>query len=157
EEPEAPLDFPEAAEAVPPRTIGQFYAEIQRQIVALGNGAFSKTPRNQIGPDRMDGAVVVTNVQTASQAIDTIVEQGEGTPQPPLGAPGSQASAHSSRSAEVKQGTRLIKTPAAGPNPPPEQRYLYGGAAIPFTPAGVFAAPRDPRAANSPAGSAARH
>jgi hypothetical protein len=157
EEPETPLNFPEAARAAPPRTIGQFYAEIKRQIVALGDGGFSSTPRNQIGPNRIDGAVVVTNVKTAFQAIDTIVEQGEGTTESPLEAPDSRTFAHYYRFAEVKHGKRLIKNPAAGPDTPPDQRFLYGGAAIPFNPAGVFAVPRDPRAANYPAGSRARH
>src|SRR4051794_9401049 len=84
EEPENPLLFPVAAAlAEEPITIGQFYTEIKNQIIALGDAAFSSTARNQITPDLMDDAIVVTNVDTASQAIDTIVEQGEGTPQSP--------------------------------------------------------------------------
>lgn len=48
EEPEKPLNFPVRANVQPPHTIGQFDAEIEEQIRQLGNGAFSKLPRNQI-------------------------------------------------------------------------------------------------------------
>jgi hypothetical protein len=54
EGPETPLEFPvldALAAPAPPQTIGQFYAEIQRQIAVLGDGAFSSEPRNQVGPD----------------------------------------------------------------------------------------------------------
>jgi Ferritin-like len=159
EEPEDPLHFPvlEALVAAPPQTIGQFYAEIARQIVALGDGAFSHAPRHQIGPERMPGSIVVTNVDSARAAIDTIVEQGEGTTESPLEAAGSQEVAHYYRFAEIYYGRRLIKNPAAGPDTPPDQQFIYGGAAVPFDPAGVFPVPADPKAANYPAGSAARH
>jgi hypothetical protein len=159
EEPEDPLHFPvpEALAAQQPRTIGQFYTAIEQQIVALGDGAFSSTPRHQIGPDRMEGSVIVTNVESASAAIDTIVEQGEGTKESPLEAAGSDDVAHYYRFAEIYYGRRLIKNPAAGPDSPPDLQFIYGGAAVPLDPAGVFPVPTDPKAANYPAGSAARH
>jgi hypothetical protein len=159
EEPEDPLHFPvlEALAAPQPRTIGQFYAAIEQQIVALGDGAFSSAPRHQIGPDRMEGSILVTNVDSARAAIDTIVEQGEGTKESPLEAAGSDDVAHYYRFAEIYYGRRLIKNPAAGPDSPPDRQFVYGGATVPFDPAGVFPVPTDPKAANYPAGSAARH
>jgi hypothetical protein len=160
EEPEDPLQFPvlEALAAPPPRlTIGQFYAAIKGQIIALGDGAFSSAPRNQIGPDLMECAVVVTSVETANEAIDIIVQQGEGTKDSPLEAASSEEVAHYYRFAEIYHGKRLIKNPNAGPDTSPDQRFVYGGAVVPFDPAGVFPVPTDPKAANYPAGSAARH
>jgi hypothetical protein len=159
EEPETPLHFPvrEALAAPePPQTIGEYYNAIQRQIAALGDGAFDGDRRKQVGPDTMDGAVVVTNVASAAAAIGVIVREGEGTTESPLEAAGGDVVAHYYRFAEIHFGKRLIKNPDAGPATPPDQRYVYGGAALPFDPAGVYPAPTDPKAANYPAGSAAR-
>ena len=157
EEPEDPLDFPvaERAAAVGPATIGAFYAAVKQQIVALGDGAFSSTPRHQIGPDLVDESVVVTNVPTAVQAIDTIVEQGEGTKESPEEGVGHDF-AHYYRFAEVFHGKRLIRNPDAGPDTPPDQRYIYGGEPIPFDTTGVYAVPTNPKAAGYPAGGAER-
>jgi hypothetical protein len=160
EEPEDPLHFPVRAALAarqPPQTIGQFYAAIQRQIVALGDAVFASAPRNQIGPDLMDGSVVVTDVASANQAIDTIVAQGEGTKTSPLEAADGREVAHYYRFAEIYYGKRLIKNPDAGPQTPPDQQFIYAGAAVPFDPAGVFAVPTDPMVVNYPAGSGARH
>src|SRR5687768_17335339 len=50
EEPEHPLNFPVLpAVAEEPQTIGQFYGLIKQKIAELGDGAFSATPRNQVG------------------------------------------------------------------------------------------------------------
>jgi hypothetical protein len=159
EEPEDPLHFPvvETRGLEQPRTIGQFYAEIKRQILLLGNGAFSSSPRNQVGPDLMDGSVVVTSVATAEQAIETIVEQGEGTKESPLEAATGNEIAHYYRYAEIYFGRKLIPNPDAGPQTPPDNRYVYGGAPIPFDESGVYPVPSDPLAAKYPPGSAARH
>jgi hypothetical protein len=156
EQPETPLDFPVGmAAAEQPLTIGMYYAQIKEKIVALGDGAFAPTPRNQIGPDLMDESVVVTNVQTAGQAIDVIVEQGEGTSALPLEVVGDDY-AHYYRFAEVYYGKKLIPNPDAGPTTPPDKQYLYGGDPVPFDETGVYAVPTNPTAAGYPAGSAAR-
>ena len=89
EEPEDPLHFPVklAAEAQPQLTIGQFYERIKQAIVEL-----SKT-ENIFTGDRSyqlthgfpsSELIAVYDVATASTAIDTIVEQGEGTHTSPL-------------------------------------------------------------------------
>src|SRR5262249_42907424 len=106
EEPENPLDFPVAltAAAAPVTTIGQYYAEIKKQIAALPSGSFSGPPGNQVGPDVMDGAIVVTDLDSANQAIDTIVQQGEGTAQLPLEAAASNQFAHFYRFEEIAKG-----------------------------------------------------
>lgn len=156
EEPEHPLEFPvQLAATAEPLTIGQFYQQIKEKIIALGDGAFSSTPRNQIGPDVMYESVVVTNVATACQAIDTIVEQGEGTATSPLEEVGG-GYAHYYRYAEIYHGKQLIPNPDAGPNTPPDDQYIYAGPPVPFDQSGVYAVPTNPKAATYPAGSAAR-
>ena len=79
EEPDDPLQFPMAVAAESTVTIGDFYAKISKAIGRLDKGAFVSPPRNQVGPDLMYEAIVVTDAPTAQQAIKTIVEQGEGT------------------------------------------------------------------------------
>ncbi|HEY0605862.1 MAG TPA: ferritin-like protein [Herpetosiphonaceae bacterium] len=155
EEPENPIQFPVLLEATEPLTIGQFYREIQQKIIGLGDDAFSKKPRNQIGPEIMDESIVVTNVATACQAIDMIVEQGEGTSTSPLEEVGG-GYAHYYRYAEIYHGKQLIPNPEAGPDTPTDQQYLYGGAPVPFDQTGVYAAPTNPKAATYPEGSASR-
>ncbi len=153
EEPEDPLQFPvRLAEVEEPITIGQFYARIKESIIALGEGAFVPGPHNQIGPDQMDHSVVVTDVESASRAIDTIVEQGEGTSTAPLEVAGTDY-AHYYRFAEIFHGRRLIPNPEAGPEAPPDQRYRYGGDPVAFDPQGVLAVPTNPTLAGYPAGS----
>jgi Ferritin-like len=156
EQPEDPLAFHAAAVALDePITIGQFYRAIRATIVDLGDGAFASQPRNQITPDQMDGAVVVTDVATASQAIDTIIDQGEGTASTPSEVSGTDY-AHYYRFAEIVHGRRLIPNPAAGPSTPPDQQFIYGGDPIPFAPAEVFAVPVNPTTTTYPVDTAAR-
>jgi hypothetical protein len=158
EEPEEPLHFPvvQTRGLLPPHTIGQFYAEIRRQIDLLQPGAFNAAPRKQVGPGQMEGSIVVTDKTTAGQAIDTIVEQGEGTTESPLEAATGQQIAHYYRFAEIYNGRRLIANPAATPATTPDQRFVYGGDPITLDPAGVYPVPSDPLASNYVAGSAAR-
>jgi hypothetical protein len=155
EEPEDPLQFPvEPARIEEPITIGQFYAGIKASIVALGDGAFVPGSHNQIGPDLMPNSVIVTDVESASQAIDTIVEQGEGTRTKPLEVVGTDY-AHYYRFAEIFYGRRLIPNPDAGPYTPPDQLYLYGGDPVDFDPDEVLDVPTNPTLAGYPDGSLA--
>lgn len=148
EQPEQQLEFPVrlAAEAEQPLTIGRFYRRIEDSIIALGDRAFSPGPRNQIGPDQMDGSIVVTDVATASQAIETIIEQGEGTRAAPLEVVGT-GYAHYYRFSEIAKGGLLVPDPDAGPDTPPEQRYFYDvtGHPVVLDPGGVFSIPANPK------------
>jgi rubrerythrin len=160
EQPEHPLAFPveTATTAHEPRlTIGVFYRRIRDAIVALGDGAFARRPRNQIGPDQLDGSVVVVDTATATQAIDTIIGQGEGTGRAPLEVVGT-GYAHYYRFAEIVNGGVLVPNPAAGPKTPPEERYVYDSASQPvaFDAKGVFGAPSNPCAATYPRGTVAQ-
>ena len=150
ERPEDPLDFQVLrGEAAPPLTIGRFYRQIEDRIVALGDGAFVPGPRNQIGPERMEEAVVVTDVKSACQAIDTIVEQGEGTRTAPLEVVGT-GYAHYYRFAEIANGGLLV--PTGHPGPDPDDTYVYDTVNHPvaFDPAGVYAVPVNPKVVGTP-------
>ncbi len=151
EEPENPLEFRAMAALEEPVTIGQFYGKISEALGALDPAVFSATPRHQIGPDLMPEAVVVTDLGSARQAIETIVEQGEGTTVSPLAVVGG-GYAHYYRFQEIRHGRRLVPVPDAVE---PENRYSYTGAEVPFHSDGVYTVPTSPSAATYPAGSAA--
>ncbi|MBX9813374.1 MAG: ferritin-like protein [Sphingomonas sp.] len=140
EQPENPIDFKAMAEADTPITIGQFYDAISKAIGALGQGIFVPGPYHQVGPELMDEAVVVTDVATAQQAIQTIVEQGEGTSNSPLEIVGS-GYAHYYRYMQIQKGHLLVPT-SGGPDPADD--YAYSGAPVPFDASGVYAVPTNP-------------
>jgi len=156
EQPEHALGFgspaPAAADAL---TIGQFYRRIRTTLVALGESAFTGKRHHQLGPAALPGAVAVTGVASACQAIDLIIDQGEGTLTSPLEGTGADV-AHYYRLAEIVHGRRLVRNPDTGPDTPAEQRFVYTGDPVPFDQAGVLAAPRDPKQADYPPGSPAR-
>jgi hypothetical protein len=160
EQPERSLDLGAAATGLAmgaggPLTIGQFYRRIRTTLVALGEGAFTGKRHHQVTTDQFPGAVAVTGVTSAGQAIDTIIDQGEGTLTSPLEVVGTDV-AHYYRFAEIVHGRRLVRNPDAGPGTPPDQRYVYAGAPVPVQPAAVSNAPLNPKMAGYPAGSAAR-
>ncbi|MDZ4859565.1 MAG: ferritin-like protein [Candidatus Hydrogenedentes bacterium] len=153
EEPEDPLQFPTRPLDITldsrPTTIGQFYRRIRDHIKAGGSGLFIGPANRQITADAaLPGMVAVTDITTALQAIDTIVEQGEGTDQAPIDREDDLA--HYYKFAQIYHGRRLIADASAPPTAPPDQRYVYGGAPITFDPAGVYPLPTNPRAASYP-------
>lgn len=157
EQPERSLDFGAAATAAgEPLTIGQFYRIVRATLVAVGEGAFTGKRHHQVTGDLLPGAIAVTGVASACQAIDTIIDQGEGTLASPLEVVGTDV-AHYYRFAEIVHGRRLIRNPAAGPETPPDQRYLYAGDPVPVHPAAVRDSPLNPTTGAYPAGSPARH
>ncbi len=96
----------------------------------------------------MDGSIVVTNVTTATAAIDTIVRQGEGTTTSPLAAAGGEM-AHYYRFEEIKNGHLLVPLPDPKS---PDTAYSYTGAAVHFNDTGVYPVPCDPSAHGFPNG-----
>ncbi len=156
EQPEHQLGFPAAAmTAGEPVTIGQFYRAIRAAVMELGDEAFRRPPRNQVASGLLTGAVIVTDVATACRAIDTIIDQGEGTATSPSEIVGTDY-AHYYRFAEIANGRRLIRNPDAGPSTPPDQQYVYGGDPVTLDPAQVFGVPANPTTATYPDGSPAR-
>jgi hypothetical protein len=139
ERPEDPLDFPVLATeaAAPEITIGQFYTAISKAIGLLGDGAFAPAPRYQVGPDLMDGAIVVTDVASAQEALRIIIEQGEGTSTSPEEIDGDQV-AHYYRFLQIEKGRLLV------PAPDQPSGWAYAGAPVILDPSGVYAAPVDP-------------
>ena len=162
EQPESPLDFGPAdfdtahPAADAPLTIGQFYRRIRTTLVSLGEGAFTGKRHHQVTTDLLPAAIPVTGVASACQAIDSIIDQGEGTLTSPMEVAGANV-AHYYRFAEIVHGRRLVRNPAAGPDTPPGQRYVYAGAAVPVNQAAVRDAPLNPKMAAYPAGSAAQN
>jgi hypothetical protein len=128
-------------------TIGEFYAEIEQQIVTQGQGIFTGPADLQVDGILPD-VIAVTNVDTARTAIQTIVQQGEGTARSPDESPGELA--HYYRFAEIYHGKTLI------PNPTPPPAFVYEGDPIPFDPQGVLPVVSNPKATDYPAGSPAR-
>lgn len=136
EEPEHPLKFKHLRVAAPHLTIGQFYAAIARQLEAAGESIFTGDPARQVTHDLgVEELIAITNLPTALEAIETIVEQGEGTPRGPTDDEGELA--HYYRFAEIVEGKRLVLNPDAPPDAPPEERYVYNGEPIPYDPEGV--------------------
>jgi len=137
EEPEEPLHFPVltlAAPVEPDTTIGQFYAGIVEQIRKLGDGIFTGDPKKQLTTGF--GALQtrhIHDVESANEAIQLVIRQGEGTKTSPLDP--AHELAHYYRFAEIYYGKKLIPNPDPGPGRP---AYVYGGHAIEFNPADVW-------------------
>ena len=112
EEPEIPIKIPVKAAlfaAAEIRTIGQFYAAIRAEIVRQENKIFTGDHKKQVSG--VLGAMEVVDVVTATAAIDTIVEQGEGTPTSPLG--GGSMVAHYYRFEELAKGMKIAPDPGS--------------------------------------------
>jgi hypothetical protein len=134
EEPENPLVFKSMNLAALPTfsTIGQFYQAIQQKIDELapddlpGNKAYQVTsaffPADQLYP--------IHTKQNAIDAINIIIEQGEGTSTSPMDQ--EEELAHYYRFEELYKGKRLVKDPTA-PN-----GYSFSGPAIPYNAADVW-------------------
>lgn len=133
EEPE----FPPVAADADGFTIGQFYAAIRASIVSQGSSIFTGESSNQVS-SFFPSVTPVTSVETATAAIDLIVEQGEGTQQSPNDA--QDELAHYYKFAEIAAGKELI----ANPNPPPG--FHYEGPPIPFDSTGVLQLVTNPKA-----------
>lgn len=151
EEPEDPLHFPvRALAAAPPLTIGRFYAEIGRQIQAQGDRIFVGDPARQLTHGFPASELTrVTDVASALKAIDTIVQQGEGTTRSPLDP--QHELAHYYRFEEIAKGYTLR------PDSTVPEGFSFSGPAIPFDPNGVWPVIDNPKSASYPAGSPARN
>ncbi len=146
EQPEDPLNIKAAVGQNDTITIGEFYTAISTAIATLGDGAFVDPPRNQVGPELMQESVVVVDVATAQEALNTIIEQGEGTSTSPEEMVGGDY-AHYYRFMQIQKGALLI--PAPGNTPP----WAYAGAPVAFDTTGVYAIPTNPALTPYPADS----
>jgi hypothetical protein len=151
EEPEHPLAIQDAA-AQPPLTIGMFYGRIQKAITGMGEGIFTQDPARMARQiEAYPSIVKITNVETATDAIESIVEQGEGTSRSPFDPLHGDELAHYYRFGEIVHGKALVKDPTRDPP------FSYSGQAVTFDPGKVTPVIANPKAAGYPAGSAARY
>jgi hypothetical protein len=139
-----PIGQPDGNDGI---TIGEFYEAILAALAQLPASAFRNPARNQVGPDLMPEAVVVTDLASAQQALNTIIEQGEGNSTSPLEVVGD-GYAHYYRFLQVFAGATLL--PAPGKTPP----WKFGAPSVLLDVEGVHPLPTDPKAVNYPAGSA---
>ena len=117
EQPEIPLDIPTmptapALAAAAPVTIGQFYAGV-RALLAAHPEVFTADSALQVtgfffepGED-----ISVTDLPSALLAIETIVEQGEGTPKSPTDL--QKEIAHYYRFQQLSKGMQIVDDPAS--------------------------------------------
>jgi hypothetical protein len=157
EEPREAMDFAtHTIEEIDSCTIGQFYTAIESAIDRLPAEAFASSSHHQVGPDLMFGSIAVTDADTANQAINTIIEQGEGTSTSPVeidGPDGSNDFAHFYRLTEIRMGRRLVQVSSEGA---PQAEYAYEGEPLVFDASGVYELPEDPTCADYPTGSVER-
>lgn len=149
EEPEKPLEFKDAALMAafdPPKTIGLFYRRIQAELKKLKPEDFGGDSKRQVTGDAgLPNIIAVTDAQSAIDAVELIIEQGEGTEAYPIDL--QKDKAHYYRFAEIYHGKQLveIKDP---PGLPPQERYIYKEPPVPFDPTGVYPVAANPKAGN---------
>lgn len=130
EEPENPIHIPvrlqATAEGTGPEfhTIGEFYAALDRKLQEMGQPAF----KGDFGEEMVDNTWFppdqlfrITGPESASAAIEIIVEQGEGTPTSPLDP--EEEPAHYYRFEQIVVGKRLVRDPVTG-------GFVFGGAPV---------------------------
>ena len=139
EEPEDPIHIPRGVVAVTHddpeaefNTIGEFYQAVQKKIAKLpgrklpGNPALqvvnSFYPKSELFP--------ILTKKDAIQAIEIIIEQGEGTPSSPVDPEGEMA--HYYRFEELYEGRKIVKDPSV------PEGYSFSGPKIPFNPRDVY-------------------
>ncbi len=131
EEPEDPIDFPTtmavAADEPAFSTIGQFYAAIKTQIEALPYENMPGDASKQVTSSFYSAEELfpIITKTDALNAIDIIVEQGEGTATSPLDPEGGYAHYYSFE--ELYVGRRLVK------NDNVPEGYSFTGDPIPYS------------------------
>jgi len=146
EEPEIPINPFFSPEDPDPGedhiTIGDFYQGIKEHIRRLGNEIFRGDPSRQLRTGFCElQSLDIRSVDSASDAIDLIVTQGEGTKQSPFDS--ETELAHYYRFAEIYVGRKLVRDYDPPPGAP---KFHYVGHAIPFNPSGVWPVVSDPSA-----------
>lgn len=151
ESPEDPLQFPHIethmdanGELVHSMTIGTFYKLLDQKLQRLETQVksqdptatiFTGDPSKQLAGGFGGDLIAVTDMASASKAIETIIEQGEGSPQTPMD--DHDEPAHYYRYEEIVKGNKLI---ASGDS------YAYTGDPIPFDADGVYNLVENPSA-----------
>jgi hypothetical protein len=144
--------IPFGLQAAPTQTIGAFYNAISERIGAEGESIFTGHRDLQVsGTPAVPEVIPVFTVEDAQQAINVIVEQGEGTSTTPLDLEGQYA--HYYRFAEIANGKQLEPVENPPPNPEPKDLYSFTGPDIPFDASAVLPLVPNPSRADYRAGS----
>ncbi len=134
EEPEKPIVFKSATMAAVEtfKTIGEFYQALQQKIKDLAPEILPGNPAKQVTSRFFSTKELypILTKQNAIDAIDIIIEQGEGTSISPLDPEGEIA--HYYRFEELYKGKKLVKDPSA-PN-----GFSFTGPDIPFNANDVY-------------------
>ncbi len=125
EEPENPIIMLDRAEATY-RTIGEFYMALQAKIQEIAPEVLPGDPNKQVTSDFFAPELLfpILSKADAINAINIIVEQGEGTTISPLGT--DDELAHYYKFEQLYKGRELV----ADPNAP--HGYSFTGPIIPF-------------------------
>jgi hypothetical protein len=130
EEPEHPIVFPTLmAKALPTfSTIGAFYNAIQAKIEEIAPDTLPGDSALQVTSNffAADLLYPILTKQDAINAINIIIDQGEGTAESPLGGENDFELAHYYRFEELYYGKKLIKDPNSA------NGYSFTGPAIPI-------------------------
>ena len=156
EEPEDPINFPDAAlesMGLPDfGTIGEFYQALQKKITDLPCGdTLPGDPSRQVTDEKLFPAEQLFPILTKSDAVralEIIIDQGEGTPDSPLDPEGDLA--HYYRFQELVKGRRLIRDT----NVP--EGYSFSGESIPFDSGAVYPLKANTKSADLPENSEQR-
>lgn len=134
EEPEHPLPLKSVqfAKTLPTfNTIGEFYMAIQKKIEELAPDTLPGDPLKQVTSEFFAPNLLypILKKMDAINAINIIIEQGEGTSTSPTDLEGDLA--HYYRFEELYKGKKLVKDPSA------PYGYSFSGPPIPFDPTNV--------------------
>ncbi|WP_299493055.1 ferritin-like protein [Acaryochloris sp. IP29b_bin.137] len=165
EEPENPIEFPSrlnqfsegtldiSAEGETGfATIGEFYAAIIMKIQELGDAIFTGDPEKQATSAFFSDSLLfpIHNVETAVQALQIIIKQGEGsTSSPQDDTDGGLA--HYYQFEQIVQGHELVMNPGS------ENGYSYTGDEIEIDPDEIFDLVINSKASQYKEGSDARN
>lgn len=131
EEPENPLIMLKSAE-VTYRTIGEFYMALQAKINEIAPDILPGDPNKQVTSDFFAPELLfpIFSKTDAINAINIIVEQGEGTTTSPVGTDGELA--HYYKFEQLYKGRELVVDPSA------QHGYSFTGPIIPFDASNVL-------------------
>lgn len=132
EEPEKPIPFKLAAQEPTYKTIGDFYKALQDKIDEIAPDVLPGKPYKQVTSDFFAPELLfpILTKTDAINAINIIVEQGEGTTTSPIGT--EEELAHYYKFEELYKGKKLVKDPEA------PYGYSFTGDIIPFDPSNVL-------------------
>jgi hypothetical protein len=125
-------------------TVGDFYRKIQKSLRTLRPCDFSGDPQRQVRTGFSPLQVIdVRDANSAVEAIELVVEQGEGTQASPIDPEGDLA--HYFKFAEIYYGREYV--------PDQSGKFGFTGTKIDFDPCGVWPAIADPASSSYKIGS----